>query len=112
MDATITEFSSIFAPIKDESVVEKLILDFVGLGFALMASPVWNVGKSKMPSIFYHFTCLLFQSIKKFALLQGKCKPSWNNQGFREPHGVQRYHYYQRLISFVSVISEKQIFWG
>jgi len=35
-------FSSTFAPIKDESAIEKVILDIVGLGYALFASPLWN----------------------------------------------------------------------
>ncbi|KAM0796585.1 hypothetical protein BDR22DRAFT_825040 [Usnea florida] len=35
-------FSTTFAPINDPDAGLKLMLDLIGLGFALMASPVWN----------------------------------------------------------------------
>jgi hypothetical protein len=38
-------FTDKFAPIKDESVVLKIMLDCIGLAFSLAASPMWNSGK-------------------------------------------------------------------
>ena len=38
-------FSTTFAPIDDPDAGLKLMLDLIGLGFALMASPVWNSRK-------------------------------------------------------------------
>ena len=35
-------FATTFAPIDDPDAGLKLMLDLLGLGFALMASPVWN----------------------------------------------------------------------
>ncbi len=40
------KFASTFAPIDDMSAGLKLALDLVGLGFAMVAAPVWNSGKS------------------------------------------------------------------
>jgi len=37
-------FSATFAPIKDISAIEKLVLDLVGLGLGLVAGPAWNIG--------------------------------------------------------------------
>jgi hypothetical protein len=37
-------FSTTFSPVKDTSFVDKLVADLVGLGFALLAGPAWNIG--------------------------------------------------------------------
>ena len=37
-------FATTFAPVQNESEAEKIILDLIGLGFALAASPIWNSG--------------------------------------------------------------------
>lgn len=39
-------FSSTFAPIDDSQKGLKVLLDVIGLGFALVVAPVWNIGKS------------------------------------------------------------------
>lgn len=44
-------FSSTFAPIKDKSAIEKLVLDLVSLGYGLLAAPVWNIGMRFLFSI-------------------------------------------------------------
>jgi len=40
----IGTFSTTFAPIKDPQKALKILLDIIGLSFALVASPVWNIG--------------------------------------------------------------------
>jgi len=45
LNSDIGTFSGTFAPIEDNTKTMKLVLDFIGLGFALMASPVWNICK-------------------------------------------------------------------
>ncbi len=44
--ATIGRFAGTFAPTSDMSAQMKLASDLVGLGFALVAAPLWNSGKS------------------------------------------------------------------
>ena len=46
VSASMSKFASTFAPIDDMSAGLKLALDLVGLGFALVAAPMWNSGKS------------------------------------------------------------------
>ena len=45
MTSQMGPFSSTFAPIVDESLVGKIMLDLLGLGFALSVAPIWNIGK-------------------------------------------------------------------
>ena len=39
-------FSTIFSPISDSDAGAKLLLDLLGLGFALFAAPTWNSCKT------------------------------------------------------------------
>ena len=43
---SIGPFTSTFAPIDDPDAGLKVMLDVLGLGFALFAAPVWNIGQS------------------------------------------------------------------
>jgi hypothetical protein len=61
MSAKMTSFSKIFAPIEDHSVLEKLILDFVGLGFGMLAAPLWNIGMT-ICLMLGHLSADLFQA--------------------------------------------------
>jgi hypothetical protein len=45
MTTQMGPFSSTFAPIVDESEIGKIMLDLLGLGFALTVAPLWNVGE-------------------------------------------------------------------
>ncbi|PQE05711.1 FG-GAP repeat domain-containing protein [Rutstroemia sp. NJR-2017a BVV2] len=47
MTTIMSSFASNFAPIKDTSTIAKQIIDFAGLGFGLVVSPVWNIGTLK-----------------------------------------------------------------
>lgn len=44
ISANMASFSKTFAPIEDHSALEKLFLDYLGLGFGMLAAPVWNIG--------------------------------------------------------------------
>jgi len=45
MTTQMGPFTKAFSPIQDESEIAKMMLDLLGLGFALVAAPIWNVGK-------------------------------------------------------------------
>jgi len=42
-DAAIS-IQSTFAPLPKDDPMKKLIWDFIGLSYALVAAPVWNIG--------------------------------------------------------------------
>jgi hypothetical protein len=47
---TISDFTSIFAPIVDDSMAEKIILDVSGLVWSLSMAPIWNIVLKDSPA--------------------------------------------------------------